>query len=500
VTDVIGGGAADAPARAHRNRVPRWVGSTAVVAVLVGIIVVPMARAQLADSAAGWLRDEWGLRTAYDDARAAVIFAVSNRAGVLDRGVVEGAARTADNDEAAALGHVADRMARHRTWGGDVHRARDAALAALREEVEILRHDAASRHPTTGYLYAPAVQRLGDVASRRIAAMARDHHLGPARTIGVRLPPADAALAQLASVTDVATGLSVVLTGRLRPRLLDLDTGRLSPLAVPARARLKVWSDRIVVMGRDGVRLVQVGGAHTELVGRYAELLSTTGRTLWLSGSGGVRQFDGTGRPLTKWLRVPTGRSPVAAVGDVVMLVHVMLDEGSLIGELWNPRTGALRTLPTTCYGGWAAAGRTVVALPCENERSVAVVDTVTGRIHRVPLPGQVTNTASEAFSPLSPDGTRLAVVIDEPGPATGLLDLRTGRFQPSPFDVTMTPVAWSPDSRWLLLADAGSFTSGRRPLVALWRPKDGRLTSVRLPAAAAQLDGVEALLLSPAG
>src|SRR5205814_288753 len=83
----------------------------------------------LADGAAGWLQQQWSQRSAYDDARAAVIAHVNDRAGALDERVVEQAAAVADREEAAALSAMLHRVTAHRMWSGDADRARDAAAA-----------------------------------------------------------------------------------------------------------------------------------------------------------------------------------------------------------------------------------------------------------------------------------------------------------------------------------------------------------------------------------
>jgi hypothetical protein len=193
-----------------------------------------------------------------------------------------------------------------------------------------------------------------------------------------------------------------------------------------------------------------------------------------------VRRFAADGRALTGWIHIPPHRSPTVATADVVVLAHVQ--DVSLLGERWRPTTGEAQPLPSTCYGGWAAAGRTIVPLPCVTDRVVTTIDAVTGTMRRVRLVRPVTDTSVEAYNPLSPDGHQLAVVVQRIGVRPGLLDLRTGHFRATPVDPTLGAVSWSPDGQWVLLSDSGSFGNGHRPRIALWRPSDGALTSVRLP------------------
>src|SRR5437764_904146 len=109
------------------------------------------------------------------------------------------------------------RLSARRMWAGDVSRARDAATAALRLEVTALRHDADAEHPTSGYLFASAVDRLVAMASARITSMARHRHLRPPRPVAVKLPPAQSALGELQRLTGFPTGppMAVVDQNRL---------------------------------------------------------------------------------------------------------------------------------------------------------------------------------------------------------------------------------------------------------------------------------------------
>ncbi|HET7530167.1 MAG TPA: hypothetical protein VFJ98_04325 [Mycobacteriales bacterium] len=495
MTDVIGAGRVDAPPR--RRRLPRPV-TWMVVAVLgAGAITVPYAKSSLADGAAGWLQDEWALRAAYDDARVVVIDAVGARAGVLDDGVVDDATRVVDRQEAAVLTRLADRMAGHRTWGGDVAEARDAAVRAVRAEVASLRADATARHPTTGYLYTLDVQNLLDVASGRVAAVARRHGQRPPASTRATLPPATAALAKLRLPTDVRTGLSLVLAGgSTGAQVIDLDTGTATPMRLPDAAEARAWSGRIMVITRTGVYSLAPGDpTRTRLTGP-GQLLSATGSSWWLESRRGVRRFTAGGHPLTPWIRPPADRSPVTATDDVVVLTHVV-DEASVVGEIWNPVTGETHALPVTCFGGWAAAAQTVVPLACPGDRTIRTVEARTGAVRRVRLPGRVSQGGFEEFSPLSPDGRRMAVVLGGDFRA-GVVDLRTGRFHTPPIPTTLTPIGWSPDGQWVLLADQGTLGGDRRPRVALWRPRDGRMTSVRVPQGSSLLFGVQ--LISTSG
>jgi hypothetical protein len=462
---------------------PRWLSWGALAVVVVAALVVPAARTKLADHAAAWLRTEWALSTSYDDARFAAIEVVDNRAGVLDDPVVESAARATDTEEADALRRIASAMAGHRMWSTEGDHARDAAVASVRDQIAALRRDAQSRHPSTTFLVAPGHDRLASRATARINALAKHAGLRPEKQApAVTLRPDQAALSRLSRLTDFATGLSLLLSGPEQLEIVDLDTGRRTTLRTPdGEGDIQAWAGRIMVVNPHGVDAYDASGhLTTHFADDNAEVLSRSGPTLWLGGQRGVRQFAANGRPLTPWIAPPPGRSPVVATGNAVVTFHVM-DGSGIVAELWTPTTGAIRKLPSTCLDNWAVASRTIVPLPCGGDRAVTTVDAVTGELRGIRLPGPVDESAAETFNPLSPNGHVLTVTLAHLGLRSGLLDLRTGRYLPAPGGSSLTPAAWSVDGRWVLLADGSSFGNGRKPGLALWRPDDGRTTSVRL-------------------
>lgn len=495
MTDVIGTGDIDAdPVRIRRAG--RWRRTTwAVVAtVAIGALVVPVIRSRLADESAGWLTEQWAQVSAYDDARAVVIGAVERRAGALDDRLVETAVRFADREEAAALIHLAREMRGRAAWAGDVDRARDAAVAALETEVAALNRDAHAPHPAAGYLADERTDAAMRKASARILSMARRHHRKPPATNAARtLAPDRDALARLARPTDFATGLSLVVSDAV-PQIVDLDTGHATILRLPSDdAELRAWAGHLLVSSRNGTRAITADGqTGTVFTRSFAQVLSSSGSTLWLNGRAGVRRFAADGHPLTPWIRRPSYFSPETAVGTEIVITTVQADE--LVGDLWNPVTGRQQRLPSSCYGGWAAAGRTVVPLPCEADAAVSVIDASTGTTREIRLPGRLSDSALEAFNPLSPDGHRLAVIVEQSGQQAGVFDLRSHRFLQPPIDASLGAVGWSPDGQWVLLADSGSFGTGRPPRLALWRPRDGRMTSVRLPPGTTLMPGAQLL------
>jgi hypothetical protein len=495
VTDVIGTGDMDAPASSRRRRrIPPWLTWLVAGVVVAGIVVVPYARSKLADSSATWLQHEWADRSAYDDARAVVIEDVDNRAGALDDHVVERAAAVADREEAAALTAMRRRLSARRMWAGDVSRARDAAAAALRLEVTTLRHDADAEHPAA-YIYAPAVDRLVAVASARITSMARHRHLPPPRLVAVKLPPAHSALGELQHPTDFPTGLSVVIAENNRPTLFALDTGAVTKLPRPGDFGTTFWSGRIVLPTPTGVHLIDVHGRTRAVLSHIAaEPLSSGGATLWLRSARGVRRFDASGHPLTGWLRLPSPWYAVGAADRFVLLAHVV-DEATVEEQLWDPATAERRRLPRTCFGGWLAGRNRLVAQPCEGDRTVTTIDLATARPRRLGLPAPVSSGADAVFDVLSPSGDEIALTVDgSAGEQAVLVDLRSGRVTPSPLDIPLPPAAWSADGKWVLLADQGSFTPGGPAQIALWRPRDGRITSVRLPVGTPLMQGMQLL------
>ena len=499
MTDVIGTADPDAPSR-RRLRIPRWLTWGLVAALVMLAVVVPAARGKLAHRAAAWVRSEWARSTSYDDARFIAIEAVESRAGALDDAIVEQAARTTDREEASALQRIADAMTRHRVWAADVDRARDAAVAAIRDQASALRRDAAAPRPSTGYLFAPGHEELAARARSRVDELVHHYGLPALHTATVTLRPDQAALEQLRRVTDFPTGLSLLVSGAESPDILDLDSGRRTALRLPSGdSEVDAWSGRIMLVSKNGVQAVDAHGqAGAHFGDRYAEVLSRTGDTVWLSDHQRVRQYDATGRALTPWISAPPGEQPVAATGDVVVLLRVA-DEVTFAGELWNPMTGSTHPLPPSCVGGWSAAATTIVPLPCGGDRQIVSLDTRTLTEHRVQLRRPLDDTSVDTFNPLSPTGRRLAVGLTGQGVQPGLIDLHSGRFRPVPGDGQLFPVGWSADGEWVLLADQGAFGNGRRPQVALWRPSDGRVTSIRLEAGSSLFGGSASLLLRTA-
>jgi len=498
VTDVIGTGHVEAPPR-RRLRVPRWASWVAVLAVVIGAFVVPAARAKLADRAAAWLLQQWSQRAAYDDARAAVIGQVVDKAGALDEHVIVEAAAVADREEARALSTMAHRLTARRMWAGDVSRTRDTAVAALRFEVRTLLRDAGDVQPTAGYLFTPSLDKVVAVAAARIASMARHRHLHSIRVAGVQLPPVTSALDRLRRPTDFPTGLSVVTDDVSGPHVVDLNTGAVTNLPRPGELGTEFWDGGVALSTPRGVHLLDAHGRTRAVLGHDdAVLLSVGGPTVWLRSSRGVRRFDVAGRPLTRWIPVPAHWMASGGAGRFVVLGH-FTDEGPPQEQLWDPLTGVRRELPFVCFGGWISAGNRLLALPCEGDRVVTTLDLTTGKMHRLRLPAPVSGSAAETLNPMSPSGDRFTVVINsDNGLQAELLDLRSGRLMPTPIDIGLAPVGWSADGQWVLLAESASLFPGRRAQVALWRPGDGRMTSVRLPVGVPLMQG--AGLLSTTG
>jgi hypothetical protein len=251
----------------------------------------------------------------------------------------------------------------------------------------------------------------------------------------------------------------------------------------------------LVLPTSQGVHLVDADGRIRAVLGRrFAEPLSNGGQSLWLRSTAGVRRFDASGHPLSPWVRPPPGWTAVAGVGNLVVVGH-FTDEGPPPEELWNPTTGARRRLPTACFEGWTTGGRRAVAIPCDGDRAVTVLDLPAGKVRRLRLPAPYSSNDLANFHPMSPSGDQFVVVLDGGnGVQAKLLDLRTGRLTPTPTDIGLEPVAWSPDSQWVLLAESASFVPGGRAQMVLWRPRDGRLTSVRLPVGETLAEGTELL------
>jgi hypothetical protein len=265
-------------------------------------------------------------------------------------------------------------------------------------------------------------------------------------------------VAFVASTLPDHPGLSVV----------ELDSGLVRPVvtgavAYPSFGAVATMGDAAVVLTDDGFVASRPEGGLREL-----------GAAPALDRGGSVAAYD-AGRVDAFWrVSVDVGQARAELLTDTGTVArHVVLPEGdvalagdgvggllvvSLDQHLWRvppDRDGVERidtSLPLAVSGGHLATVRCDDRFVC----GVEVVDLVSGDRHLIP--GSV---QPGTFASLSPDGTRLAQVLeasDAVGPSTVVAVVDTGSGvqltrQPYP-SIPSGPPRWSPDGGWLVWSD----------------------------------------------
>jgi hypothetical protein len=276
----------------------------------------------------------------------------------------------------------------------------------------------------------------------------------------VRIQPALGRVTRTAVPNLLSTGSVSFLAGpkEAMVRPLDRVPGYLVPDGKPPGQILES-----LAQGRNGPVLP---GPQADLV--LAQAPAAAAPVFVLSA------FDGL--PSGVQIPVPPGTSPLAAQADGSGYLLFQRAHG-----LYDARPGSLRRIST---GTLVAAGRTGwLTRECRADAHcvTVLVDRAT-RSRRIIGPGL--SGSDDQPGAIAPDGRTAAVfrVSARSKLTLSLLDLRTGRVRPLALPVGPSSrqgsIAWSPDSRWLLTADA----RGRLEAVAAATGKvtvlhDARLT-----------------------
>jgi hypothetical protein len=163
-------------------------------------------------------------------------------------------------------------------------------------------------------------------------------------------------------------------------------------------------------------------------------------------GRGGVLLLASSDEVLDPWPdRRDQVNGQVIAVGPTRWLLVSCRDAARCRNVAYDPRSGALRALPGPAVADTAGAGGAAAAGTAGAGGAAAA-----GAAYVWPPDGVV-----------SPDGATAAVIDTGTTPPTiRLINLSTGADSPiavpSPRDAGSQSMAWSPDSRWLFLADNG--------------------------------------------
>lgn len=486
VADEIGWGA-ETPRRTHRARwVAVWL--VAVVAV-VGSLLVPLVRGSLADSAARRLAESWAAYGDLDGRRFVLVKHVAEQAGLNDDALVADAAHAGDRVEIRALTELRGHVAAGHAWADDVAAARRAVLATFAAETSALQADLASAEPSTGFVYGDDTLELAKRADELVTAVVRDHHVDHVRPVQVAMPPLAASLQQVSGLTNADTGLHLVVRDDQAIRDYDLDTGRrISVVSGRGVAGIALaGSTLLLTHGRHIVALAATGSTTTLPTPRYAGVLGATSTGWWLLGGKQVRRFDSRAHPVTPWVDLPEDGAwyPIAATVDSLVLIRYQgestptgaYDPDVTLLAQWWPATGRMTPLLRDCTSPDAtAAANVVLVFGCHRGDRITLYDGGSGaRLSSVRQPNR------RGSRLLSPDGRTLVIARGRAPATIELLDLRTGTVTRVRAPAAVSPVAWSSDSHWLLVARNASDGTTSTDNLALLDTHTKQLFSVRL-------------------
>lgn len=283
-----------------------------------------------------------------------------------------------------------------------------------------------------------------------------------------------------------------LLVANLPPFVLNVDTGRVTPVAGgPAARRGVLWV--VGVAGRDAVIVAQSGpetkmygvrsrGAQVSYLGTGSDALpASDGRSVWVRSFVArshctLRQIGLSGREVRAPRRFPCGWK-IDAGGSLGLVVRrtVVVD----------PRTG--RTVLRTHWGVLAAVGKDLLLAGPGKAFTLLNAETLTKR--RLPWPSSLNELDQPA---VDPRGRFVALAFADPAWKGGglqaldvwLLDTQTDKLMQLPgmpafVSLKFTSMAWTRDDRLVLLGE-----SRGKDMVASWRPGQRHLAvkAVRLP------------------
>jgi len=325
--------------------------------------------------------------------------------------------------------------------------------------------------------------------------------------LSARSPAAASAQARPGELRGVpltgATGL-VLLVSADPPYLLDVDTGRVTPVkglsvygpgpvlsVLAAGPDAVVWIDRGPLASgnpREGLYLVRHGSAFATGIAAGSDVQPAAGgRSVWVKSfidahHCTLREISLAGRPLRDPRPVPCS----AALIDP--------GAGALLGEgrsVIDPASGRV-LLRTSSL--WAIAGHVAVTSG-EPLRPLTLTDLRTGMRRALRYPSQIGGPDEAA---VDPSAKLIALSFSDPAfHATGmqvtdawLLDPSTGRWQhipgmPADVALKFTSMSWTSDGRLVMLAQTPTSGPASHVVIAVWRPgqKSLAVRSVHIPA-----------------
>jgi hypothetical protein len=274
------------------------------------------------------------------------------------------------------------------------------------------------------------------------------------------------------------------------PFVLDVDTGRVTPIRAPVVMKRGVlWvtavagvagvivagdlEARIYVVRARGARPIFLGG------GRSA-VPSGDGKSVWIKSAGSsacaLRRVGLDGQQIGQ--EQPFACSETIQSGGSLGLI-------SNRTRIIDPLTG--QTLLTTPYGVLAVAGKSLVL--AGPEKAFTLLDTVTGTQRKLAWPSILYGLDG---ADADYQGRRVALAFADPAWQSGahqamdvwVLDTRTGRLahlpgMPAFVDLKFTSMQWTRGGRLVILGE-----TDQKGFVAVWRPGAAKLQveRVRVP------------------
>lgn len=483
-----------------------------------------VALAVLAAVVAGWALYGANARTALRsldgtwreaeavDAEAAHAFdRVRSFVGFEDRDAVRPALVAVFDEQRRRLASLAVTASSVTVADAGVRDARAAAAKALRlrsQEASAAAQQARlGRIDPTGAL-ARTVRDATEAAEKSLARERDRWGVDSTKATPVRFTGYETHLRALRRVTDVETGMRLVLSGRQGLASLDVD-----------RAKVR-WLDRTrgddasaSYLPRDGwgvvMRPTREAAPTVDAVwgpDRLSQPLhalgtgwafpSVRGDTVWIASDDGheVRESTRDGVLVTGRTAVPEGWVIVGAATDGGLAVARETGDDWTSWGLWQPGEADVRYELPPRSNPVAASGRTLLRAACDDETgrcTLVLTDAVTRTDRPVALPVEARNF----IGTFSPGGDRVVVAWFGSDQGVALIDVTTATAQvletESRLPTGGIDFAWSSDGRWIVAVDSGA-SRGR-----LWDARDGSLHPFRLRAAfgaATQFWAVDAL------
>lgn len=517
MTDTIGWGSVDSPPRRlprlRLNRRRRIALAAVVVLVAAGVVAWPPFRSWRADGAARQVQHLWERAQGLDNARVVALSAVQQKAGVLDSLPFARAVSAIDVEEATALDRLVRQAKAIRTWTSDVAAARGAVVRAMAAQGRALRSQATKTGAITVDL--PVITGIddqavnaADVASTKVDALLKRHHLKTFEPTTERFHSAAAILAQLNRPTDELLHLRLISTGTDGVTVTDLDTGR-----VTVRRSLdttdpdgwqaeRLFGHSLVGSVDGGTLIIPLNPRGRERLVADTGIASSVGSPMWLysTDSPTLEAVDETGRRVGREVASPAGLNPTSmGTGSLLLATNPAgaFADSTFFPVFYLVRPGSGQPVKLVGHGcaQTAAFEGSLVVVPagvsCNYATEIELFDDSARLLRTVKVPaGDMTNSIPIT----APDGRHVAFLTaptpTEPDVAlpaqVRILDTATGSWTTVDSSTGWQPLNWSSDGTTLLLqtVDSTGFNATQQyGALAYVRVGDPTLHSIRVVA-----------------